>query len=48
MLVNEQNIVLEAGVEMGLETKVNYDWVVVAINVCIDTVETLEDLAYET
>lgn len=35
---------LEAGVEVRLETEVDDDGVVVAVDVCVDAVETLEDL----
>ena len=45
MLVNEQDIMLEAGVEVWLETKMNDDWVVVTVDVGVDSVQTLEDLA---
>lgn len=48
MFVNEEYIVLEAGVEVGLETEMHNHWVVVAVNVGIHSVETLEDLAQET
>jgi hypothetical protein len=44
MLINEQDVVLEAGVEMWLETQMNNDRVVMAIDVRINTVQTLEDL----
>lgn len=45
MLIYEQNVVLEAGVEMWLETQVDNDRVVVAVDVRIDAIEALEDLA---
>ena len=47
MLVNEQDIMLEAGVEVWLETKMNDDWVVVTVDVGVDSVEPLEDLLDE-
>ena len=43
MLVNEENVVLEAGVEMRLKTQLADDWVVVAVDVCVNTVHPLED-----
>ncbi len=45
MLVNEQDVVLEACVEMWLKSQVDDDRVMVAVDMGIDTVETLEDLA---
>jgi hypothetical protein len=39
MLVNEQNVVLEACVQMWLEPQLNDDRVVVAVDVGVDTVE---------
>lgn len=44
MLINEEDVVLEAGVQMGFEAQVNDHGVVVAVNVCIHSVQTLEDL----
>jgi hypothetical protein len=38
VFINEQDIVLEAGVEMRLETEMHYHWVVVAVDVGVDTV----------
>lgn len=43
MLVNEENVVLEAGVEMRLKTQLADDWVVVAVDVSVNTVHPLED-----
>lgn len=43
MLVNEENIVLEAGVKMRLKTQLTDDRVVVAVDVCVNTVHSLED-----
>lgn len=48
MLIDEQNIMLEAGVQMRFETEVHHDGVVVAVNMGVDTVQTLEDLAEKT
>ena len=44
MFVNEEDIVFEAGVEMGLETQVHDDRVMVAVDVCVDAVQAFEDL----
>jgi hypothetical protein len=44
MLVYEQDVVLEAGVEMGFKSEVDDDRIVVAVDVCIDTIESLEHL----
>lgn len=33
---------------MGFQTKVNYHWVMVAVNVGVDSVKTFEDLTQET
>lgn len=44
MLVDEQDVVLEAGVEMRLETESDDDRVVVAVDVRVDAVEALEKL----
>ena len=38
MLINEEHIVLEAGVQMRLETQLDDDWVVVAVDVGVDAV----------
>lgn len=43
MLVNEENVVLEAGVKMRLKTQLTDDRVVVAVDVCVNTVHSLED-----
>jgi hypothetical protein len=47
MLINEQNIVLEAGIEMRFEAQLNNNRVVVAVDVCVDAVETLKDISKE-
>lgn len=44
VLINEENIVLEACVEMRLEPKMNNHRVVVAVNVSIYPIEALEEL----
>jgi hypothetical protein len=48
MLVYEQHIVLEAGVEMRLQTQLDDDRVVVAVDMCVDTVQTLEHVPDES
>jgi hypothetical protein len=48
MLIDEQDIMLEAGVEMGFEAEVYYYRVMMAVDMGIDTIQTLEDLAEET
>lgn len=47
MLIDEQDIVLEARVQMRLEAQLNDDRVVVAVDVRIDTVQALEHVADE-
>jgi hypothetical protein len=44
VLIDEQDIMLEAGVEMWLQTQVDDDWVVMAVDVGVDSVESLENL----
>ncbi len=39
---------LEAGIQVWLKTEMHDDRVVMAINVCVDSVETLEDLSEKT
>ena len=45
MLIDEEDIVLEARVEMWLKAQLDYDGIVVAIDMRVDSVEALEDLA---
>ena len=45
MLIDEEHVVLEARVQVWLEAQLDYDRIVVAIYMCIDSVEALEDLA---
>lgn len=47
MLIDEKDVLLEAGVEMGLQAKLANDRVVVAVYVGIYTIHALEDLANE-
>lgn len=44
MLIDEQDVVFEAGIEVGLQPELTDNWVVVAVDVSIDTVHSLEDL----
>lgn len=48
MLINEENIVLEARVQVSLEAKLANDGVVVAVNVSVHTIHALEDLSDHT
>jgi hypothetical protein len=45
MLIHKQDVVLEARVEMRLEAQMAYDWVVVAVDMGVDSVEAFEELA---
>ena len=45
MLINKENVMLEAGVEMSLKTEFTDDWVVVAIDVGVNTIHSLEYLS---
>jgi hypothetical protein len=47
MLIDEQDVVFEAGVEVRLETQFDYDWIVVAVDVRVDTIQALEHVADE-
>jgi hypothetical protein len=48
VLIDEQDVVLEAGIQMGLEPQMYDDGVVMAVDMGVDTVQTLEYLAQET
>jgi hypothetical protein len=47
MLIDEENIVLEAGIEMRFKPQLDDDGVVVAVDVGVDAVEALEHVADE-
>jgi hypothetical protein len=47
MLVDKQYIVLEARVQVRLETQLDYDRVVMAVNVGVDAVQALEHVSDE-
>ena len=42
MLINEEHVMLEAGIKMGFESKLHNDRVMVTVNVSINPVETFE------
>ena len=46
MLVDEQHVLLEAGVQVRLKAELADDRVVVAVDVRVDAVHALEDLAH--
>lgn len=48
VLVNKQDVLLETCVEMGLKAELADDWVVVAVDVSVDTVHAFEDLAHKS
>lgn len=47
MLIDEQHVMLEAGIEVRFEAQLDDDGIVVAVDVCIDAVEALEHVADE-
>lgn len=48
MLIDKQDVVFEASIEVRLETKVHHYRIVMAIDMSVNTVKALEDLADET
>lgn len=44
MLINEKNVVLEACVQMGLESKLYNNRVMVTVDVGVNSVESFEEL----
>ena len=44
MFVDEQNVVLEACVEVGFDSQMNYHRIMVTVDMRIYTVKPLEDL----
>jgi hypothetical protein len=48
VFVNKEDVVLEAGVEMGFETELADDGIVVAVDMGVNTVHSFEDLADHT
>ena len=47
MLIHKQYVVLEACIQMRFETKVDDDWIVVAVDMGIDAIHAFEDLKEE-
>lgn len=47
VLVNEKDVLLETGVEMGLESKLTDHGVMVAVDVSVNAVHAFEDLTNE-
>jgi len=45
MFINEENVVLETGVEVSLKTQLSNNRVMVAVDMSIDTVHSFEDLS---
>lgn len=48
VFIDEKDIVFEASVQMRLESEVNYNGIVVAIDMCVHTIEPLEELLEQT
>ena len=44
MLVNKQHVMLETGVQVGLQAKLRYNVIVMAVDVSVDSVEPFEQL----
>jgi len=47
VLVNKQNVVLETGIEMRLESEVEDDRIMVAVDVRVYAVKAFEHLSHE-
>jgi hypothetical protein len=47
VFIDEEHVVLEAGVQVRFESQMDDDRVVMAVDVGVDTVEAFEDLAEE-
>lgn len=47
MLINEENIMLTARIQVRLESKLNDDGIMMAVNMCVHSVKSFEDLADE-
>ena len=45
MLVDEQYVVFETGVEVWLETQMDNHGIMVAVDMCVDSVQSLENLS---
>jgi hypothetical protein len=48
VFIHEEYEVLETCVEMWFEVELKHNWVMVAVNVSVDTVQTLEHVPDET
>ena len=48
MLVDEQNVVFEAGVQVGFQAEMHHHGIVVTVDVRIHPVHTLVDLSHQT
>lgn len=48
MFIDKQHVMLEAGVQMWFEAKLNDDGVMMAIDMSIDAIEAFEDVAKES
>jgi len=48
VFVDEEDVVLETGVQVRLESQVYHYWVMVAVDMCVNTVEPLENLPQQT
>lgn len=45
VLIDKQDVMLEAGIEVRLQSKLDDDGVVMAIDVCVDPIKSFEKLA---
>ena len=45
MLIHKQNIMLEAGIEVGLQAELSDNVVMMAVYMSIDSIKSLEDLS---
>lgn len=45
MFINEEDVMLEACIQMRLQTKLNNDWVMVTVDVGVYSIESFEELA---
>jgi hypothetical protein len=48
MLINEKHIMLEAGIQVRLESKLDYYRIMMAVNMRVNSVKSLEELTHET
>lgn len=45
MFVDEKNIMFEARIQMGFQFELNDDGEMMTVDVCVDSIESLEDLS---